>query len=163
MTGGRAGRVRIGLALMVPVCVAVAGCGASSIPAPTTTLPVGTRVGPQQFLADSAATAQAVRAFVDDLGANGPSLTSAEAKASAPLLTSAFQQAQLGLKRLSAEEVDDSRLDAQRQAVLAPLGTVVLQMSEITTAAHTGNAAAVVAHLAPLRAAIAQVKATQGG
>lgn len=161
MTGGRAGRIRIGLALVVPVGLAAAGCGASSIPAPTSTLPAGTRVGPQQFLADSAATAQAIRAFVDDLGANGPSLTSAEAKASAPLLTSALHQTQLGFGRLSAEEVDDSRLDAQRQAVLAPLGKVVVQMSDITEAAHTGNAATVVAHLAPLRAAIAQV--TQAG
>ncbi len=161
MTGRRARRARIGIALVVPAGLAMAGCGAASIPAPTSTVPTGTRVGPQQFLADSAATAQAIRVFAEDLGANGASLTAAQAKASAPLLQSAFNQTQLGLKRLSAEQVDDSRLDGQRQAVLAPLGSVVVQMSAITTAAHAGNAPAVVAHLAPLRAAVAKV--TQAG
>ena len=157
MTGGRARRVRFGIALVVAAGLAMAGCGATSIPAPTSTLPTGTRVGPQQFLADSAATAQAIRTFAEDLGANGPTLTGAQARASAPLLASAFNQTQLGLQRLSAEKVDDSRLDAQREAVLAPLGSVVVQMSAITAAAHAGNAPAVIAHLAPLRDAIAKV------
>jgi hypothetical protein len=161
VTGGRGRRFHIGMALIVPVGLAVAGCGAASIPAPTTTLPAGTRVGPQQFLADSAATAQAIRTFAEDLGANGPSLTRAQAKASAPLLAAALAQAELGVQRLTAEQVDDSRLDAQRKAVLAPLGTAVVQMTAITAAAHAGNPGAVVAHLAPLRAAIAGV--TQAG
>ena len=50
-------------------------------------------------------------------------------------------QAQLGLQRLSAQQVDDARLDAQRQAILGPLGTVVVQMSAIDAAAHAGNVA----------------------
>src|SRR5271167_1354343 len=120
---------RLGVAVVAPLCVAAAGCGASSLPAPTTTLPAGTRVGPQVFLSDSAATAVAIRSFSEELGANGPTLTAAQAKASAPLLDASFIQAQRGLMRLSAQAVDDARLDAQREAILGPLGTVIVQMS----------------------------------
>ena len=151
-------RMWITFACLVPAGVALAGCGASSIPPQTTTLPAGTRVGPREFLADSAATAAAIRSFADALGANGSTLTDAQAKASAPLLASDYQQAQTGYGRLAAQRVDDARLDAQRQAVVDKLGPVVVQMSDITTAARAGDAKAVVAHLAPLRAAVANVE-----
>jgi hypothetical protein len=145
-------------ALLASAGMLAAGCGASSIPAQTTTLPAGTRVGPQEFLGDSAATATAIRHFADALGANGPTLTNAQAKASASTLQQYLAQAQVGLQRLSAEQVDDARLDAQRSAVVGPLAIAVDQMTAITTAAAAGHAAAVVAHLAPLRVAIANLK-----
>jgi hypothetical protein len=153
---------RVGAAVLAPLCVALAGCGAASLPAPTTTLPAETRVGPQVFLSDSAATASAIRTFSEELVANGPTLSAAQAKATAPLLDTSFHQAQLGLLRLSAQEVDDSRLDAQRKAILGPLGVVVVQMSAIDAAAHAGNVATVVAHLTPLRGAIAALQQAGG-
>jgi len=153
---------RLGAAAVVALCLAVAGCGAASLPAPTTTLPAGTRVGPQVFLSDSAATAGAIRRFSEDLGANGRTLTPAQAKASAPLLDASFVAAQRGLLRLSAQQVDDARLDAQRQAILGPLGTVVVQMSAIDAAAHAGNVATLVAHLAPLESAITALQQAGG-
>ena len=154
---------RLGAIVVAPLCLAAAGCGASSLPAPTTTLPAGTKVGPQVFLSDSAATAAAIRSFSEELGANGPTLTAAQAKASAPLLDGSFTQARLGLMRLSAQTVDDSRLDAQRAAILGPLGTVVGQMSAIDAAAHAGNVPTLVAHLAPLRSAITALQQAGGG
>jgi len=154
---------RIGVAVLAPLCLVLAGCGAASLPAPTTTLPAGTRVGPQVFLSDSAATAAAIRTFADALGANGPTLSSAQAKASAPLLDTSFAQAQLGLKRLLAQTVDDSRLDAQRQAIVGPLGGVVVQMSAIDAAAHTGNVQTLIAHLPALRSAIGALQQAGGG
>jgi hypothetical protein len=148
--------------VVVPLCLALAGCGAASLPAPTTTLPAGTKVGPQVFLSDSAATATAIRNFAQELGANGSTMTPAEAKASAPLLNASFGQAQLGLKRLAAQEVDDSRLDAQREAIVGPLGAVVVQMSAISAAAQAGNVPTLVAHLAPLRSAISALQQAGG-
>jgi len=153
---------RLGAAAVVALCLAVAGCGAASLPAPTTTLPAGTRVGPQVFLSDSAATVGAIRRFAEDLGANGQTLTPAQAKASAPLLDASFAAAQRGLLRLSAQQVDDARLDAQRQAILGPLGTVVEQMKAIDAAAHAGNVATLVAHLAPLESAITALQQAGG-
>jgi hypothetical protein len=153
---------RLGAAVVAPLCLAAAGCGASSLPAATTTLPSGTKVGPQVFLSDSAATAAAIRSFSEELGANGPTLTAAQATASAPLLDGSFGAAQRGLQRLSAQQVDDARLDAQRQAILGPLGTVVVQMSAIDTAAHAGNVPALIAHLAPLRTAISALQQAGG-
>ncbi len=132
-------RRRVVAAVVVPACLVLAGCGAASLPAPTTTLPTGARVGPQVFLGDSAATTAAIRNFAATLGANGQTLTVAQAKAEAPSLDTAVSAAQLGLRRLTVQEVDDSRLDAQRQAILGPLGTVVAQMSAIDTAAHAGT------------------------
>ena len=153
---------RLGAAVVVPLCLAAAGCGASSLPAPTTTLPAGTRVGPQVFLSDSAATAAAVRRFSEELGANGRTLTPAQAKTSAPLLDTSLAAAQRGLLRLSAQQVDDARLDSQRQAILGPLGAVVAQMSAIDAAAHSGNVATLVAHLAPLESAITALQQAGG-
>ncbi len=147
-------RRRVVAAVVVPVCLALAGCGAASLPAPTTTLPTGVRVGPQVYLSDSAATTAAIRNFAATLDANGQTLTAAQAKAEAASLDTAFRAAQLGLQRLTVQEVDDSRLDAQRQAILGPLGSVVAQMTAIDAAAHAGDVNTVVAHLAPLRAAV---------
>ena len=84
------------------------------------------------------------------------------AKASAPLLDASFAAAQRGLLRLSAQQVDDARLDAQRQAILGPLGTVVVQMLAIDAAAHAGNVATLVAHLAPLESAITALQQAGG-
>lgn len=153
---------RLGAVALLPICVALAGCGAASLPAPTTTLPSGTRVGPQVFLSDSAATATAIRTFTEDLAANGPTLSAAQAKATAPLLDAQFKQAQTGLQRLSAQEVDDTRLNKQRTTILGPLGAVLVAMSAIDAAAHTGDVAAVVAHLVPLRTAIAALQQAGG-
>jgi hypothetical protein len=154
---------RVGVAVLAPLCLALAGCGAASLPVPTTTLPAPTRVGPQVFLSDSATTASAIRMFADALGANGPTLSSAQAKTSAPLLEREFQQAQRGLQRLLAETVDDARLDNQRKAIVGPLGVVVVQMSAIGTAAQAGNVATLIAHLAPLRSAIGALQGAGGG
>jgi len=141
--------------LLVPACLLLAGCGAASLSTPTSTLESGTRVGPQEFLSDSASTASAVQTFVEALGANGSTITPAQAKDAAPLLEGSLAQAHLGSQRLSAEQVDDVRLEQQRQAIIGPLGAVVVQMSVITAAARTGDAAIVVGHLAALRTAIA--------
>jgi hypothetical protein len=154
---------RLGAAVIGSLCLALAGCGAASLPAPTTTLASGTRVGPQVFLSDSAATAAAIRGFAGALGANGPTLSPAQAKASAPLLDRSFAQAQLGLQRLSTQQVDDSRLDAQREAIVGPLGVVVVEMSAIDAAAHAGNVPTLVAHLAPLRTAIGALQQAGAG
>jgi len=144
--------------MLVPACLLVAGCGAASLPTPTSTLPLGTRVGPQVYLSDSASTAAAISKFVFALGANGSSISAGQAKAEAPLLESSLAQAQLGLQRLSAERISDTRLDQQRQAVIGPLRAVVVQLSAIAASAQHGDAAAIVADLATLRTAIAALR-----
>jgi hypothetical protein len=149
---------RLTAGILVPMCLLAAGCGAASLPTPTSSLPSGTRVGPQVFLSDSASSVTAVRTFVEALGANGASITAGQAKLAAPLLESSSQQAQIGLHRLMAEEVDDVRLEQQRKAITGPLGAVVVQMSAIAGSAGTGDAAAVVRDLGALRIAIAALK-----
>lgn len=143
--------------LLVPACLLAAGCGASSLSTPTTTLPVGTRVGPQVFLNDSASAATSIRTFVETLPTTGSTITDAQVRAMAPLLDAEFRQSQLELQRLSAMQVDDARLEQQRRAIVAPLGAAVVQMSAIAVAADAGKAAAVVAHLVPLQNALTRL------
>ncbi len=142
-------------ALTVPALFALCGCGTSSLSTPTTTFPHTTIVGPQTFLNDSAAATASLRDFVNALSGNGPTLTSAQAKAISPLLDGALRRAQLELARLSAEQVDDARLETQRHAVIGPLSAVVSEMIAITGFAHSGNAVALTHRLAGLRTQLA--------
>jgi hypothetical protein len=79
------------------------------------------------------------------------------------LLDQSFRQTQLGLNRLSTQQVSDSRLDAQREAIIGPLGVVVVEMSAIDAAAHAGNVPTLIAHLAPLRTAIGALQQAGAG
>jgi|GEM_PF-7092566 hypothetical protein len=142
-------------ALTVAALLALCGCGASSLSTPTTTFPQATIVGPQTFLNDSAAATAALRDFVNALSGNGPTLSSAQAKAISPLLDAALGRAQLERARLSQEHIDDARLEAQRQAVIGPFGAVVSEMVTITGFAHSGNAVALTHQLGTLRTQLA--------
>lgn len=144
--------------MLAPACLLVAGCGAASLTAPTSTLPSGTLVGPQVYLSDSASTAAAIGKFVGALGPSGSSISPGQAKAEAPQLENVLEQAQLGFQRLSAERVDDGRLEQQRQAVIGPLHAVVAQLSAIAASAQKGDPAAIVADLGPLRTAEAALR-----
>ena len=146
--------------MLVAACLLVAGCGAASLPAPTSTLPTGVHVGPQVYLSDSASTAAAIGRFVEALGANGSSISAAQAKAEAPQLENSVLQAQRGFQRLSTERINDGRFEQQRQAVVGQLGAVVAQLSATAGSAHNGDAAAIVRELPALKTAMAGLRQT---
>jgi hypothetical protein len=132
--------------------------GAASLPAPTSTLPTGVHVGPQAYVSDSASTAAAIGRFVEALGANGASISAAQAKAEAPQLENSVVQAQRGFQRLSAERIDDGRPEQQRQAVVGPVGAELAQASAIAGSTQDGDAAATVRGLPALKTAMAAVR-----
>ncbi len=123
----------------------MAGCGGGSIEAGTTTVPDGTQVSSQRYLADTVAAADAVADFSALLSALAPVPKPAELRAAAPELAVARDRAALLAGRLRAERLEDRRLEAQRADASAALAAVVAAMDDLTSAAERGNAEAAAA------------------
>lgn len=134
------------------------GCGDAPAP-PTTTAATGVAVGADRYLADTAAAADAVRAFAAALGAIGTPATPARLKAIVPQLDPPLERAKLAGQRLSAEVVADRRLDEQRSRTAAGFATTVTAMQRVRDAAAAGDAAAAKAASTQLSAALSALRA----
>ena len=91
-----------------------AGCGGGSLAPDTTPLGEGTQVSPQRYLADTDAAGAAVAEFTRDLTTVGNVATPEALTRAAPALRATLQDAEALSQRLSAERVEDTRLEAQR-------------------------------------------------
>lgn len=135
------------------------GCGDAPAP-PTTTAATGAAVGADRYLADTAAAADAVRAFAAALGAIGTPATPERLKAIVPQLDPPLERAKLAGQRLSAEVVADRRLDEQRSRTAAGFATAVTAMQRVRDAAAAGDAAAAKAASTELAATLSALRAT---
>ncbi|MGE0026015.1 MAG: hypothetical protein AB7O78_01830 [Thermoleophilia bacterium] len=117
----------------------MAGCGGGSLEAGTTTLPDGTQVSSQRYLADTAAAADAVADFSALLSSLAPVPKPAQLRAKAPELVAARDRAALLASRLTAQRLEDRRLEEQRADASAALAAVVAAMDELVTAAGHGD------------------------
>ncbi len=120
----------------------LSGCGSSTAP-PTTRATTGESVGSDRYLADTAAAADAVRAFADALNKVGSPATPERLKAVAPQLDPPLERAQLAGQRLTAERLADRRLDEQRTRSAAGLAAAVDVMERVRDAAAAGDPATV--------------------
>ncbi len=149
--------------LVVTVALAISlgllsGCGNATAP-PTTMAAEGASVGPDRYLADAAAAADAVRAFSTALRGVGSPATAQRLKAVVSKLDPPLERAKLAGQRLSAERLADRRLDEQRARSAAGFAAAVDAMTRVRDAAAAGNAAA--ARSASTQ--LAQALATLGG
>lgn len=113
------------------------------------------------YLNDSAEAAAAVRAFARTLESAGPTIQIAEAQGLAPELEDGAVRTCALWRRLAAERLEDSRLEAQRRAVVGPLGRACTLMTQTARLASRGDvremaqqAKGVVAALDDVRAAV---------
>ena len=111
------------------------GCGGGSLAPDTTPLGEGTQVSPQRYLADTDAAGAAVAEFTRDLTTVGNVATPEALTRAAPALRATLQDAEALSQRLSAERVEDTRLEAQRARAAAALEDVVAAMRQATDAA----------------------------
>ena len=109
---------------------------------PTTSATVGAAVGADRYLADTAAAADAVRAFAAALDTKGAPATPALLKGLVPQLDPPLTRAKLAGQRLSAEVVADRRLEEQRRQSAASFATTVTAMERVRDAAAAGDPAA---------------------
>ena len=140
----------------------VSGCGNSTSP-PTTTAIDGASVGSDRYLADTAAAADAVRAFSGALGKAGSPATSDRLKAIVPELDRPLERAQLAGPRLAAERLADRRLDEQRARSAVGFAVAVDAMERIRDAAAAGNALAVETASNELAGALAALGSAAAG
>ena len=95
----------------------------------------GPRSRPQRYLADTDAAGAAVAEFTRDLTTVGNVATPEALTRAAPALRATLQDAEALSERLSAERVEDTRLEAQRARAAAALEDVVAAMRQATDAA----------------------------
>jgi hypothetical protein len=105
----------------------------------TTPLSDGTEVSPQRYLADTDAAAAAVAAFTRDLGAVGAVATPEALERAAPALRQSLAAAEALSERLSAERLEDARLETQRERAAAALAGVVTAMRAAADEAAAGR------------------------
>lgn len=127
------------LALLGAVALAVAGCGGEPLGPSAGTLADGTAVPAQRYLADADEAAAAVTAFSDALETVGPVARADALQAASPMLEEALSRARVAGARLSAQRLDDSRLERQRAAVVPLLDAVIAAMDDLTSAAAAGR------------------------
>ena len=123
----------------------MAGCGGGSIEAGTSSVPDGTQVSSQRYLADTAAAADAVADFSALLSGLAPEPRPAQLRAAAADLAASRDRAALLAARLAAERLEDRRLEEQRADASAALTGVVAAMDDIAAAADRGDADAAAA------------------
>ena len=124
----------------VALCLLIAGCGGGSS-ITTGTVAAGTVVSPAQYLADTNATARAIREYVAVVNALPTPMTQRALTEAAPALQEPLAAAQLAQARLVAGRLEDSRLETQRVAVERASTPVIVAMGELRAAAATGNLA----------------------
>jgi hypothetical protein len=146
--------VRHIVTLVLVVASAVfAGCGGSTGP-PTTTVANGTTVAADRYLADTAAAAEAVRAFAATLSAVPAPATPERLKAIVPQLDPPLTRAKLAGQRLSAEVLADRRLDEQRSRGAVGYASAITAMERVRNAAATGDATTTQSAATALRQAV---------
>ena len=129
-------------AALLTLALALLGCGNSTDP-PMSTVSEGTTVDADRYLADSAAGAAAVRAFVAELATVESPATPERLKEVAPRLAPPLATATLVGQRLSAERLADRRLDEQRERNAAAYAGTVSAMQRVHQASQDGNPVAV--------------------
>jgi len=144
--------------LAAALLIALAGCGGAPAPA-TRTLPAGSQVGPQRYLADSAEGAAAVRDFAAVLDRMAVGTTPARIRRLAGDLDAPLARVRLARQRLGAERLEDRRLEAQREAAAVRYATVLGWMERTAVAAHAGNQRTLGAATVGLRRAVEALRA----
>lgn len=137
--------------------IAAAGCservldpGESELPAPTT-------VSAQQYLADNAGAATALREFVAVLDEAGPTVTDQEARRIAPELDRIAGEFTARAGRIERERLEDRRLEAQRAEIASLLVPAIAAVQSAALAAEDGDAETLVAAVDDLRAALPEI------
>lgn len=96
-------------------------------------------IAPQQYLADSAAAAQAVTAFMAGIESLGTEPSPAELRTVAPTLREPLDTTAEYSARLSAARLDDARLEAQRADIATALEELVEAMEQLTGFVEDGD------------------------
>jgi hypothetical protein len=140
-----------------------AGCGGGGSLAPDTTpLGEGTQVSPQRYLADTDAAGAAVAEFTRDLTTVGAVATPEALTRVAGSLSATLQDAEALSQRLTAERVEDTRLEAQRVRAAAALEDVVAAMRLATDAASGSRPTRFVQAVDAYSDAVAALRAAGG-
>jgi len=126
---------------------------------PTADLPSATPVGPRGYLSDTALAADGIRDFQATLQGMAPEVTQTDLRTAAPGLRQDADRVALAYRRLAAQRLDDTRLEAQRQKVTSALSDVSGLMERMADLAETGGVAGLVALTPQLRAAIDALRA----
>lgn len=124
---------------MLAAALLLAGCGATSAPVATAPLAEGASLTPRQFLADSAAAADAVRDFAAVLDDIGPVAVPSRLTAAADRLADPAARARLMSRRLAAGRLADRRLESERARVAPALDVVVDAMDELLGRISAGD------------------------
>jgi len=140
------------------VAAAAAGCGGGSIDAGTTSVPDGTPVSSQRYLADTVAAVDAVADFSAVLSSLATEPRPAELRAAAADLAGARDRTALMASRLRAERLEDRRLEEQRADASAALAAVVVAMDALTSAAGRGDVQAAAAASARFSRAVGALR-----
>ena len=136
---------------------AILGCGGPGSIS-TGTIEVGTRVQPEQYLADTRGAADAVARFAAIVNALPKPLTQA-ALVGAAEMVDPLTRAQAAQTRLDAMRLEDQRLESQRVRVRVASAAVVQAMVAMRAAAAKGDMAAAKATAAQLQTSIAALRA----
>lgn len=160
MPGRYCGRVRSITTACAAAVIAlgVAGCGGSGVRT-TGTVAVGTIVPADQYLADAAQGADAVRRYVTVMQSLPTPATPVALRGTAPQLAEPLAAAEAVAQRLSAERLEDQRLEAQRTRSAAAYTDVLAGMRAFRTAAAGGNARAAAAAASDLGSATSTLRA----
>jgi len=145
-------------------CVAIAcigtvvGCGGPGSIS-TGTIAAGTRVQPEQYLADTRAAANAVAAFAEIVNALPKPLTQSALVQAAGQMNDPVTRVQEAQARLDGMRLEDQRLESQRVRVRVASAAVVQAMVRMRAAAAKGDMAAAKATAAELQTSIAALRA----
>ena len=137
---------------------AVVGCGGPGTIS-TGTIAVGTRVQPEQYLADTRAAADAVARFAQIVNALPKPLTEAALVRSAAEMADPLERVQSAQARLDAMRLEDQRLESQRVRVRVASAAVVQSMTVMRAAAAKGDMPGAKAAAAALQTSIAALRA----
>lgn len=132
---------KLSCALLILVVGVLSGCGGSD-PVSTGTLAVGRTVGAEQYLADAALGAEAVREFAAVVATLPTPATRGALRAVAADLSGPVRTAQEVSQRLSAMRLEDQRLETQRARSAAAYAPVLAAMRRLEAAARAGDPAA---------------------
>lgn len=137
---------------------AVIGCGGPGTIS-TGTIAVGTRVQPEQYLADTRGAADAVAAFAAIVNELPKPLTKSALMQAAGQMSDPVARAQASQARLDAMRLEDQRLESQRVRVRVASAVVVESMVTMQAAAAKGDMPAAKASAAELQTSIAALRA----
>lgn len=116
------------------------------------------------YLNDAASAVTAIRVFSEELDAIAKGgVTPDEVAGKAAKLREYAGRTCLAKDRLAAQMLEDSRLEAQRTAVIDELQSVCTLMDQVADAAEARNARTLVTRVAALDAAVARLRRAAGG